>query len=344
MICLTIFRASSPSMPEWKVRVSRTESCVASSIFPRFRRVHGDAALGHLLLEDLDDRLELPLVVGQQGQRILLLVVLDRGARPLEVVAHRDLVLRLGDGVVHLDLVDLAHDVERMIVGHGSGSRFGRFGRSSDMASARRSVIIAGSDARGRIEGHESRAANSPHSEMAPRDRHARLRRPGRGDGPDALDRAGRPGPLFREPVRLSDPQRRDAGLAPRPRAMGAGAMGRLCPGRRLDLPRADQRGRPPDPGHPRDLAGREVADRVVADRRRVRPFPARDHGSTARSSPSASRWPPSRCSTSPSGPGSRRRRDSTRTTRAIATATPWNRSRPTTSSSWATRSSGATA
>ena len=41
------------------------------------------------------------------------------GARPLEVVPHGDLVLRLHDGVVHLGRVDLADDVERMVVGHG---------------------------------------------------------------------------------------------------------------------------------------------------------------------------------------------------------------------------------
>ena len=83
------------------------------------QRVDGHAALGHLLLEHLDDRVELPLVVGQQGQGVVLLVVLDRGARPLEVVADRDLVLRLHDRVVHLGGVDLADDVERMVVGHG---------------------------------------------------------------------------------------------------------------------------------------------------------------------------------------------------------------------------------
>ena len=42
------------------------------------------------------------------------------GVRPLEVVPHGDLVLRLHHGVVHLGRVDLADDVEGMVVGHGS--------------------------------------------------------------------------------------------------------------------------------------------------------------------------------------------------------------------------------
>ena len=75
-------------------------------------------ALGHLLLEHLEPS-RAALVVGQQGQRVVLLVELDRGLGPLEVVADGDLVLGLDDRVVHLGVVDLADDVEGMIVGHG---------------------------------------------------------------------------------------------------------------------------------------------------------------------------------------------------------------------------------
>ena len=83
------------------------------------QRVDRHPALGHLLLEHLEDGLELALVVGQQRHRVLLLVELDRGLGPLEVVPDGDLVLGLDDGVVHLGVVDLADDVEGMIIGHG---------------------------------------------------------------------------------------------------------------------------------------------------------------------------------------------------------------------------------
>ena len=106
-------------MPVCRLRTSRTVSCVASSILPRSQGADGHAPAGHLLLEDLDDRLELTLVIGQDRQRIVLLVELDRGAGPLEVEADGQLVLRLHDRVVHLGVVDLADDVEGMIVGHG---------------------------------------------------------------------------------------------------------------------------------------------------------------------------------------------------------------------------------
>ena len=78
LICLTIFLASSVSIPMWSV------SDLADRVVRRLlelaalQGVDGHPALGHLLLEHLDHRVELPLVVGQEGQRVVLLVVLDR--------------------------------------------------------------------------------------------------------------------------------------------------------------------------------------------------------------------------------------------------------------------------
>ena len=53
-------------------------------------------------------------MTGQDRDLVFLLVEFDRGARPLEVVAHRDLMLRLHHGIVHLGVVYLTDDVERV--------------------------------------------------------------------------------------------------------------------------------------------------------------------------------------------------------------------------------------
>ena len=118
LMSLTIFRASSVSMP--RVQGQGLAHGVVRGVLdlaaPQCADRH--AAARHLFLHDLEDRLELPLVIGQDRQGVILLVELDRRTRPLEVKADGDLVLGLDDGVVHLGVVDLADDVEGMIVGH----------------------------------------------------------------------------------------------------------------------------------------------------------------------------------------------------------------------------------
>ena len=108
-------------MPVCRVRVSRR---VVRGLLELAadQCVHRHPAARHLLLEHLDDRLELPFVIGQEGESIVLLLELDRGLGSLEVVTDGDLVLGLDDRVVHLGVVDLADDVESMIIGHGGDS------------------------------------------------------------------------------------------------------------------------------------------------------------------------------------------------------------------------------
>ncbi len=87
--------------------------------FASLQRVHGDAALRHSFLQDLNDGVKLPLVIGQDRQGLVLLVEFDRGPRSFEVVTHGDLMLRLDHGVMHLRMVDLTDDVKRIRIGHG---------------------------------------------------------------------------------------------------------------------------------------------------------------------------------------------------------------------------------
>src|SRR5664279_1588027 len=81
--------------------------------FAGIQRPQRDAPLDQLLLEDLEHRLH-PLL-GARLHQDLLAAELERGADVLEVVALLDLLLRLTHRVLHLHLVDLAHDVERGI-------------------------------------------------------------------------------------------------------------------------------------------------------------------------------------------------------------------------------------
>ena len=69
-----------------------------------------DAALDELLLEDVEHGLD--ALLGVRLHQDLLAAELERGADILEVVALRDLLLRLTEGVLRLHRVDLADDVE----------------------------------------------------------------------------------------------------------------------------------------------------------------------------------------------------------------------------------------
>ena len=82
---------------------------------------------------------------------------------PLEVVADRDLVLRLDDRVVHLGVVDLADDVERMIIGHGRDSRISNRSHGTRHANlAATTGIPSGFPPEGKGPGAPSCSARSP--------------------------------------------------------------------------------------------------------------------------------------------------------------------------------------
>ena len=84
----------------------RTVSFAARSTSPGVRFFVGHAAADEASLEDLPERVHLELVVGRQDDRVLGAVEIDRRARSLEVVALRDFLARLVDGVVDLLEVD----------------------------------------------------------------------------------------------------------------------------------------------------------------------------------------------------------------------------------------------
>src|SRR5512140_719607 len=78
---------------------------------PVLERLEGDPALHELRLEDVDDRLQPEVVVGQHLDPVL--VLRDLRLRPLEVVPLADLLDRLVDRVVDLLQVHDRYDVER---------------------------------------------------------------------------------------------------------------------------------------------------------------------------------------------------------------------------------------
>ena len=69
-----------------------------------------------LALQDVDDRLELGVGTGEQGDRLVLERDLDVDA--LEVIPGRDLATRLVDRVDQLLAVELADDVEAVVLRH----------------------------------------------------------------------------------------------------------------------------------------------------------------------------------------------------------------------------------
>jgi len=73
--------------------------------------LRGDRALHELRLQDVHDRLQPVVVVGQHLDAVL--VQRDLGLRPLEVVPLADLLDRLVDRVVDLLHVHDRYDVER---------------------------------------------------------------------------------------------------------------------------------------------------------------------------------------------------------------------------------------
>ncbi len=75
--------------------------------------LEADAALDHLRLQHVEDRLHALLARGLHEDGVA--APLDGGAHVLEVVALLHLLLGLVDGVVRLHAVDLADDVERGI-------------------------------------------------------------------------------------------------------------------------------------------------------------------------------------------------------------------------------------
>ena len=58
-------------------------------------------------------------MIAHDRQGVVLLVKLNRCARSLEIKADGDFMLGLDDGVVHLRVVDFAHNVKGVIICHG---------------------------------------------------------------------------------------------------------------------------------------------------------------------------------------------------------------------------------
>ncbi|HYJ79333.1 MAG TPA: hypothetical protein VEW03_07020 [Longimicrobiaceae bacterium] len=81
----------------------------------------GDAPLDELALDDVHQRLEPVVVVGQQLERAVLLAEVDLRRGGLEVVALPDLLERLVHGVVDLLQVHGRGDVEGGVLGHCVG-------------------------------------------------------------------------------------------------------------------------------------------------------------------------------------------------------------------------------
>jgi chorismate mutase len=107
----TISLPFSLEIPCWIVMNWRTRPPEAGSTFPYWERLQGDRALHELRLEDVDDRLEAEIVVGQHLDAVLLQG--DFGLRSLEVVPLADLLHGLVDRVADLLHVHDRNDIER---------------------------------------------------------------------------------------------------------------------------------------------------------------------------------------------------------------------------------------
>ena len=95
-------------------------------------------------LQDLPDRADLEVVLGGQDERAVRLDELDGGGRALEVVALRDLLARLVEGVVDLLEVDGGGDVERRGGCHGRRDQGRRLGVSGSSGSSAAPAVGAG--------------------------------------------------------------------------------------------------------------------------------------------------------------------------------------------------------
>ena len=78
----------------------------------RLERPGVDAALGELAGQHVAHLAQLELVVGEDGERLFLVVDLDPRVGALEVEAVRDLLVGLVHGVADLDVVHFGHDIE----------------------------------------------------------------------------------------------------------------------------------------------------------------------------------------------------------------------------------------
>ena len=67
----------------------------------------------HPGLKDIPQRIDFHLIFGRERQRAFGFVEVDRGGRPLEIVALRDLFSGLIDGIVHLLEVNSGGDIKR---------------------------------------------------------------------------------------------------------------------------------------------------------------------------------------------------------------------------------------
>ena len=88
---------------------------VAASLFDGagLQTADVDAALRELSSQNVAQLAELEIVVGESGQRPLLLVDFGTGVGALEIEAIGDLLVALIDGIAHFDMVDFGDDIER---------------------------------------------------------------------------------------------------------------------------------------------------------------------------------------------------------------------------------------
>ena len=113
-VCLMMATISLPfslEIPCWMAIDLADEPPGGGLHLPVLEGLEGDPALHELRLEDVDDRLQAVVVVGQHLDAVL--VQRDLGFRPLEVVPLADLLDRLVDRVVDLLHVHDRYDVER---------------------------------------------------------------------------------------------------------------------------------------------------------------------------------------------------------------------------------------
>ena len=83
-----------------------------------FQRLEMDSALDEFVLKDVDDALQRKLVERADGHDLFFLVKIDRRLGIFQVIALRDFLLRLIEGIVNFLHVHFGNDVERILLCH----------------------------------------------------------------------------------------------------------------------------------------------------------------------------------------------------------------------------------
>ncbi len=166
---LTISRAASVGMPCCSV-MTRRDRVVGRALDVARREVLGrHAAANHAALEDFPERGHLEVVVGGQDDRVVGAVQLDRRARALEVVALRDFLSGLVDGVVDLLEIDAGRDVEGCGGRHQCRRRATTRERAlADLPADAQRVLEDGADAEAARQPVRARSPPRPAEAMHP--------------------------------------------------------------------------------------------------------------------------------------------------------------------------------